>query len=79
MKKKCLLLPETNQFNNDNLKKNLNIHLAASGLSCSLWAQLPHGMWDLGSPAREQTCRLRAANQTFTSWTTREVPSNGNY
>ena len=45
------------------------------GLSiCGAWAYLPHGIWILSSPTRDQTQVPCIARQIFNYWTTREVP-----
>ena len=41
---------------------------------CSVWVQLPHGMWDLNSLIRNRTCVSCIERQTLNHWTTREVP-----
>ena len=45
-----------------------------SHLSCGTQAQLPHGMWDLSSQTRVQTCVPCLGRQILNHWTTREVP-----
>ena len=42
--------------------------------SCGMWAQLPHGMWDLSSPTRDQIHVPCIGRQILNHWTTREVP-----
>ena len=42
--------------------------------SCGSRAQLPHSMWDLSSPTRDQTCVPHITRWTLHHWTTREVP-----
>ena len=41
---------------------------------CSVWVQLPHGMWDLSSLTRNRTCVPCIERQILNHWTTREVP-----
>ena len=51
--------------------------LSSCGMSCLVAvapAELLHGMWDLGSSVRVQTCILCLARQSLNHWTTREVP-----
>ena len=49
----------------------------ARGLSsCGTWAWLPHGMWDVSSPARDQTHVPCIGKQILNHWPTREVPRN---
>ena len=43
--------------------------------SCSTWAQLLHGIWDLSSPNKDQTRGPCMAGQILNHRTTREVPS----
>ena len=48
--------------------------LRLSGFAhCGAQAQLPWGVWDLGSP----TCIPSIGRQILNRWTTREAPSNG--
>ena len=42
--------------------------------SCGIQAQLPQGMWDLVSPARDQTHIPWTGRGILNHWTTREVP-----
>ena len=42
--------------------------------SCGAGAQLPHGMWDLSSPTRDQTRVPCIGRWILNHWTTREVP-----
>ena len=36
---------------------------------------VPHGMWDLSSPTRAETCAPAMEVQNLNHWTTREVPA----
>ena len=49
--------------------------LAVLGLHCGGQASLPHGMWELSSPTRDQTYVLCIGRQIFNNWTTREILS----
>ena len=42
--------------------------------SCGAWDSLPHGMWDLSSPTRDQTRVPCSGRQILYYWTTRKVP-----
>ena len=42
--------------------------------SCGTQAQLPQGIWNLRSPARDWTHTSYIARQVLNHWTTREVP-----
>ena len=42
--------------------------------TCSAWAQLLSGTWDLTSPIRDRTQVSCIARQILNHWTTREVP-----
>ena len=44
--------------------------------SCGVWAQLPHGMWDLSSLTRDQTHVPCIGRQSLYHWTTGEVPTH---
>ena len=48
--------------------------LAVLALHCGTWTLMPRGMWDLRSPARDQTCVSWIGRQILNHWTTREVP-----
>ena len=51
------------------------VSVAAWGLcSCGAHCWLPHSMWDVSSPARDQTCVPCLAKWILNHWTTREVP-----
>jgi len=41
--------------------------------SCGVQAHLPHGMWDLCSPTKDQTCISCIGRQTLNHGTTKEV------
>ena len=43
-------------------------------ISFFLFLVTSHGMWDLSSPTRDQTCALDNRSAGFNHWTTREVP-----
>ena len=42
--------------------------------SCGTQASFPHGMWDLSSPTRDQSCVPCIASWILNHWTTRESP-----
>ena len=42
--------------------------------SCRTWAEMPHGMWDISSPTRDQTHVPCIGRWMLNYWTTREVP-----
>ena len=50
------------------------LFLAVLALHCGTWTLMPRGMWDLSSPARDQTCVSWIGRQILNHWTTREVP-----
>ena len=46
--------------------------LHQTGFSSCVWAWLPHSMWDLSSPTRDQTCVPCITRWILNNWTTRE-------
>ena len=42
--------------------------------SCRTWAEMPHGMWDISSPTRDQTHVPCIGRWMLNYWTIREVP-----
>ena len=51
-----------------------SVYVAYRLSSCGVWAQLPHGIWDLSSPVRDRTSIPCIGRQILNHWTTREVP-----
>ena len=52
----------------------LQLWCRAHRLSCSLWAQLPHSMWESQFPNQDQTGVPCTGRCIFNYYTTREVP-----